>query len=60
MKKLMTFSKNFLLANGVIWLLSGLAILLFRLNFERREIIISLLFPLAYAITRLFDEKKGS
>ncbi|HEY5589898.1 MAG TPA: hypothetical protein VIK55_02660 [Paludibacter sp.] len=58
MKKLMTFSKNFLLANGVIWLLSGLSILLFNLNFQKQEIVISLLLPLAYAITRLFEEKK--
>jgi hypothetical protein len=52
----MGFFKNFFLSTGVIWTFSAFAILTFQLNFGRQEIIFSLIFPLAYAIVRLFDK----
>ena len=56
MKSLINFLKNFFLASGVIWTLSAFSILLYQLNFQRQEIIITLILPLAYAIVRIFDK----
>jgi len=56
----MGFFKNFFLSAGVIWTFSAFAILIFQLNFGQQEIIISLIFPLAYAIVRLFDKPTQS
>ena len=60
MDKQPSFFKNFFLAAGVIWFLCSLSILLFGLNFQRREIIIMLVIPLTYAILRKFEEKKNN
>ncbi len=49
------FFHNFFLAAGIIWTLSALSILTFELNFQPREIFLTLIFPLAYAVVRLFD-----
>jgi len=59
MKRLGNFFKDFFLANGVIWFLCGIAIIIFKLNFQVREILLTLIFPLAYAIVRLFDLTKS-
>ena len=59
MKKLSGFFRDFFLCNGVVWFLCGLAILIFQLNFQVKEILLSLLFPLAYAIARLFELKRS-
>lgn len=56
----MNFFKNFFLAAGVVWTLSAVAILLFQLNLGPQEIIISLIFSLAYAIIRLFEKSNQS
>lgn len=60
MQNSMTFFQRFFLATGIVWFLSGLSILIFKLNFGPREIIITLILPLAYAIIRLFDKVKPS
>lgn len=60
MQNSMTFFQRFFLATGIVWFLSGLSILIFRLNFGPREILITLILPLAYAIVRLFDKGKPS
>lgn len=60
MKNSLTFSKNFFLATGIIWTLSALAILIFKLNFQTREIIMTLILPFAWAIFKLFDKGKAS
>lgn len=55
----LNFLKNFFLATGIIWVLSAFSILTFGLNFQRQEIIITLILPLAYAIVRLFDHARS-
>ena len=55
MKVLSNFFKVFFLAIGVVWFLCGLSIVIFKLNFGMKEIILTLIFPLAYAIVRQFD-----
>lgn len=60
MQNPMNFFQRFFLATGIVWFLSGLSILIFKLNFGPREIIITLILPLAYAIVRLFDKGKPS
>lgn len=49
------FFHNFFLATGIIWTISAVSILSFELNFQPREILLTLIFPLAYAVVRLFD-----
>jgi len=56
--KLINFSKHFFLASGVIWTLCALSILLFQLNFQRQEILITLILPLAYAIIKTLEKPK--
>ncbi|MBS1757289.1 MAG: hypothetical protein JSU03_08425 [Bacteroidetes bacterium] len=58
MKKLKEFSKNFFLANGVLWFLCSLSIIIFNLHFDVKEIIMTLILPLAYAIVKLYDVSK--
>jgi len=58
MLNLMNFFKNYFLAAGIVWTLGALSILCFKFNFQTREITLTLLFPLAYAIIRLFDQSK--
>ncbi|PWS27625.1 hypothetical protein DHW03_08545 [Pedobacter yonginense] len=60
MNALLTFLKNFFLASGIIWVLAALSIITFGLNFQRQEIIITLILPLAYAIVRIFDQSKNT
>jgi hypothetical protein len=52
----LTFLKNMFLATGVIWFFSALAIIILNLNFGPREIIFTLIIPVAYAVVRLFDK----
>jgi len=58
MKKLTQFFKDYFLVNGILWFFCSLSILIFDLNFGPREIIMSIIFPLPYAIARLFDYGK--
>ena len=56
----LTFFKNMFLATGVIWFFSALAIIILNLHFGPREIILTLIIPLAYAVVRLFDKVRDS
>jgi hypothetical protein len=58
MKNLKNFFQNFFLASGLIWFLCAIAILTFELNFQKKEILLTLIFPFAYAIVKLFDKKQ--
>jgi uncharacterized membrane protein YwaF len=57
MKMLSKFLHDFFLAAGVIWFFCGLSIILFNYNYGEREIIMTLLFPLAWAVLKLFDKR---
>lgn len=60
MKNSLSFFKNFFLATGVIWFFCGLSIIFFELNFQTKEILLTLILPLAWAIVRLFEKVKPS
>ncbi len=60
MQNSMSFFQRFFLATGIVWCLCGLSIVIFKLNFGQREIIITLILPLAYALVRLLDKGKPS
>ena len=54
------FFYNFFLSTGIVWFLSALAILIFELNFKEKEILLTLIFPFAYALIRQFEKSKSS
>jgi hypothetical protein len=56
----MTFFKNFFLAAGIIWTFSAIAILIFKITYQPKEIILTLIIPLAWALVKLFDGSKTS
>jgi hypothetical protein len=60
MKNSITFFKNFFFATGVIWSLSALSILILKLSFQPKEIAMTLILPLAWALVRLFDKVRPS
>ena len=60
MKNLMNFFHNFFLSIGIVWFLCAITILVFELNFQKNEILMTLIFPLAYAVIRLFEKNKTS
>jgi transcriptional regulator with XRE-family HTH domain len=59
MKNSKKFFYNFFFSIGIVWFLCALAIVIFELNFQKREILLTLIFPLAYAILRQFDKNKS-
>ena len=56
----MTFFKNFFLAVGILWTLSAIAILIFELTYQPKEIVLTLVLPLAWSFVKLFDKAKPS
>lgn len=56
----MAFLKNFFLATGIVWTLSALSILILRLNFQTREIALTLILPLAWAIIKVFESNTNT
>lgn len=58
MKKTMNFIYNFFLAIGIVWFFCAVTLLFTKIEFQQREILLTLIFPLAYAIVRLFDKEK--
>ena len=54
------FFHNFFFSTGIVWFLSALAIIIFDLNFKEKEILLTLIFPLAYALIRQFEKSKSS
>ncbi|MDD3771432.1 MAG: hypothetical protein BGP01_08250 [Paludibacter sp. 47-17] len=54
------FFHNFFLSIGIVWFLSALAIVIFELNFQKKEILLTLIFPFAYALIRQFEKSKSS
>ncbi len=58
MNKSYRFFNNLFLATGAIWLPSGLSIVCFNLHFREQEIMVTLILPVAYAIVKIFDDRK--
>lgn len=59
MKNLKKIFYNFFFSLGIVSFLCSTAILIFELNFQRKEIILTLIFPLAYAVLRQFDKSES-
>jgi prolipoprotein diacylglyceryltransferase len=51
------FLKDVFLGLGVVWLLTAICILTFKLNIGEREILATLIFPIAYGIVRFISQK---
>lgn len=52
MKNSKSFFFNYFLSIGIVWFLCALSIVIFELNFATKEILLTLIFPLAFAIFR--------
>jgi transcriptional regulator with XRE-family HTH domain len=60
MKNSKGFFYNFFLSLGIVWFFCALSILILKLNFQAKEIVLTVIFPLAYAILKQFDKKESS
>ena len=60
MKNLRDFFYNYFLATGIVWFLCAFAIVIFKLNFQAKEILLTLIIPLAFSIFRLFTKNSPS
>ncbi len=60
MKNSKNFFKNYFLSVGIIWFLCALSIVIFKLNFQIKEILLTIIIPLGFAIFRQFDQKKSA
>ena len=59
MKSSKNFFQNYFISVGVIWFLCALAIVTFNLNFQTKEILLTIIIPFGFAILRLFDKKES-
>jgi transcriptional regulator with XRE-family HTH domain len=59
MRKSKSFFYNYFLAIGIVWFLCGLSIVIFDLRFGEKEVLLTILIPLGFAIFQQFS-KSGS
>lgn len=60
MKNTKSFFFNYFLSIGIVWFLCALSILIFKLNFQAKEILLSIVIPLAFAIFGQFSKNVSS
>ncbi|MFB6319630.1 helix-turn-helix domain-containing protein [Saccharicrinis sp. FJH54] len=60
MKKTKNFFYNYFLAMGIVWFFCALSIVLFKLNFQIKEILLTIIIPLAFSIFRQFTKNESS
>jgi transcriptional regulator with XRE-family HTH domain len=60
MKNSKKFLYNYFLAIGIIWFFCALSIVIFKLNFQVKEILLTLIIPLAFSIFRKFTNNNTS
>ncbi|MDH6342687.1 transcriptional regulator with XRE-family HTH domain [Parabacteroides sp. PFB2-12] len=60
MKNSRSFFYDYFLATGVVWFLCALAIVIFKLNFQVKEILLTIVVPLAFSIFRQFTKNNSS
>jgi transcriptional regulator with XRE-family HTH domain len=58
MKNPLNFFRNYFLAVGIIWFFCALSIIIFNLHFREKEILLTILIPLAFFIFKKVTEKK--
>jgi hypothetical protein len=58
MKNAKSFFYSYFLFVGIIWFMCAIAILVFRLNFQATEIVLTLVIPLAYFVFKKFEKKE--
>lgn len=54
MKNSTNFFYNYFLATGIVWFFCALCIVIFNLNFQMKEILLTIIVPLAFSIFRQF------
>lgn len=60
MKNSKKFFYNYFLAIGIIWFFCALSIVIFKLNFRAKEIILTIIIPLAFSIFKKFTQDSES
>ncbi|MDH6311705.1 transcriptional regulator with XRE-family HTH domain [Parabacteroides sp. PFB2-10] len=60
MKNSRNFFYDYFLATGVVWFICALAIVIFKLNFQVKEILLTIIIPLAFSIFRQFTKNNSS
>ena len=58
MKNSKNFFYNYFLSTGIVWFFCALAILIFSLHFSKKEIILTIIIPLAFSIFRKFTQNE--
>lgn len=60
MRKSKNFFYNYFLAIGIVWFLCGLSIVIFDLRFGEKEVLLTILIPLGFAIFQQFSKSESS
>jgi transcriptional regulator with XRE-family HTH domain len=60
MKNSKSFFFNFFLSLGIIWFLCALSIIIFNLNFQEKEILLTLIIPFAFSLFLNFSKNDYS
>ncbi|GAA3592297.1 helix-turn-helix domain-containing protein [Flavivirga amylovorans] len=60
MKNSKNFFHNYFLAIGIIWFFCALSIVIFKLNFQVKEILLTIIIPLAFSIFKRFTQNNSS
>ena len=60
MKNSKNFFHNYFLAIGIIWFFCALSIVIFKLNFQIKEILLTIIIPLAFSIFKKFTQSNSS
>ncbi len=60
MKKFKDFLYDYFLGIGIIWFFCGIMILIFKITFLQKEVLLTLIIPLSFALFKQFTTKKTS
>ena len=60
MKNLKSFLFDFFLSTGIVWFFCALSLMIFNLNFQMKEILLTLIIPLSFAIFRFIGKYESS
>lgn len=58
MKKTKSFFHNYFLASGIVWFFCALSILIFKLNFQAKEILLIMIIPFAFSVFKYFTKNE--
>ncbi|WP_280646982.1 MULTISPECIES: helix-turn-helix transcriptional regulator [unclassified Dysgonomonas] len=60
MKNSRSFFYNYFLATGIVWFFCAISIVIFKLDFQIKEILLTIIIPLAFSIFKQFTKKDFS